>query len=62
MALSVSLLWLDLYVDCSLVERVAWTEPWQRVALDGLLIIGGSLDDSETTFEVSKHVSAEWNC
>ncbi|CAB1434715.1 unnamed protein product [Pleuronectes platessa] len=50
-ALSVSPLWLEVYVDCSLVERVNWAYPWQRISTDGVLMIGGSLDGSETPFE-----------
>ncbi|XP_035514783.1 collagen alpha-1(XI) chain [Morone saxatilis] len=50
-SLGVSPLWLEVYVDCSLVERVNWAYPWQGISTDGLLIIGGSLEGFETPFE-----------
>ncbi|KAG7456372.1 hypothetical protein JOB18_023506, partial [Solea senegalensis] len=50
-SLSVSPLWLEVYVDCSLVERVNWAYPWQRIATDGVLMVGGSLEGYETPFE-----------
>ncbi|KAM8761452.1 uncharacterized protein AB9X84_009134 [Acanthopagrus schlegelii] len=50
-SLGVSPLWLDVYVDCSLVERVNWAYPWQSISTDGLLMIGGSLEGFETPFD-----------
>nr|XP_029134563.1 collagen alpha-1(I) chain-like [Labrus bergylta] len=50
-SLGVSPLWLEVYVDCSLVERVNWAYPWQDISSDGLLMIGGSLEPFETPFE-----------
>ncbi|XP_034547473.1 collagen alpha-1(XI) chain-like [Notolabrus celidotus] len=50
-SLGVSPLWLEVHVDCSLVERVNWAYPWQDISSDGLLMIGGSLEAFETPFE-----------
>nr|XP_046242088.1 collagen alpha-1(XI) chain-like [Scatophagus argus] len=50
-SLGVSPLWLEVYVDCLLVERVNWAYPWQGISNDGLLMIGGSLEGFETPFE-----------
>ena len=53
-SLSVSALWLEVYVDCLLVERVNWAYPWQGISTDGLLMMGGSLEGFEAPFEVGK--------
>lgn len=53
-SLGVSTLWLEVYVDCWLVERVNWAYPWQGISTDGLLMVGGSLEGFETPFEVRK--------
>eukprot|EP00064_Thunnus_orientalis_P006123 superscaffoldBa00000623_g6138 len=50
-SLGVSTLWLEVYVDCWLVERVNWAYPWQGISTDGLLMVGGSLEGFETPFE-----------
>lgn len=53
-SLGVSPLWLEVYVDCALVERVNWAYPWQDIATDGLLMLGGILEGFEIPFEVRK--------
>ncbi|KAM7392084.1 hypothetical protein PAMP_022720 [Pampus punctatissimus] len=50
-SLGVSPLWLEVYVDCWLVERVNWAYPWQSISANGLLIVGGTIEDLETPFE-----------
>ncbi|KAI1882503.1 hypothetical protein AGOR_G00251430 [Albula goreensis] len=44
---------LALYVDCMLVESVNWTYPGMDIATDGLLMVGGIIEDFETPFEGS---------
>lgn len=53
LALSVSPLWLEVYVDCTLVERLNWAYPWQPISTDGMLMVGGSIERTETPFDVS---------
>ncbi|KAG5834202.1 hypothetical protein ANANG_G00259020 [Anguilla anguilla] len=42
---------LDLHVDCVLTESVNWTSPGMDIATDGLLMVGGIVEDFETPFE-----------
>ncbi|KAG7499803.1 hypothetical protein JOB18_050051 [Solea senegalensis] len=42
---------LAVYVDCSLLESVDWFYHGLGVSTDGLLMVGGVTEDSETTFE-----------
>ncbi|XP_061118108.1 collagen alpha-2(XI) chain-like [Conger conger] len=44
---------LALYVDCVLTEKVNWTYPGMDIATDGLLMVGGIIEDFETPFEGS---------
>lgn len=53
LAISVSTRQLAVYVDCALLESVDWIYHGFRLGSDGLLVIGGITDGSETTFEVS---------
>ncbi|XP_029914981.1 uncharacterized protein LOC115364620 [Myripristis murdjan] len=50
-SLGVSLFWLEVYVDCILVERVDWAYPSQDVSTEGLLMMGGILEGFEIPFE-----------
>nr|XP_043868866.1 collagen alpha-1(XI) chain-like [Solea senegalensis] len=50
-AVSVSAKQLAVYVDCSLLESVDWFYHGLGVSTDGLLMVGGVTEDSETTFE-----------
>ncbi|KAF5901014.1 collagen alpha-1(I) chain-like isoform X1, partial [Clarias magur] len=46
-----SLGYLEIYVNCALVEKVRWTFPYLGVPTDGLLMVGGILQGYETPFE-----------
>ena len=50
--MGVSSLWLEVYVDCTLVEKVHWDYPQHDLFTDGLLMVGGILEAFETPFEV----------
>lgn len=52
-ALSVSTGRLALYTDCAMVESVDWfNEGGLGIHTDGLVIVGGIIESSETPFEV----------
>lgn len=51
---------LALYVDCTLIESVNWTYTGMDIATDGLLLVGGLIEDFETPFEVRAAAEMEW--
>ncbi len=52
-AISVSAKQLAMYVDCVLLESVDWVHHGMGISTDGLLMVGGIIEDFETPFEVS---------
>lgn len=52
-AVSVSAKRLAFYVDCALLESVDWVNHGLGISTDGLFMVGGTMEGSETPFEVS---------
>ncbi|CAB1448052.1 unnamed protein product [Pleuronectes platessa] len=57
---SVSAKRLAVYVDCSLLESVDWVHHGLGIRTDGLLMVGGTVEGSETPFETGGENITSW--